>query len=69
MKILKFNEKAESELFSITNEQLSELIEKVEKKIHGMLNKEGKSTKTLALSNSVSDTIKTYIKKHSIKKV
>ena len=51
-------------VFSITEEQLSELIEKVSDKIHGILNKEGRSTKGLALTNSVSDTIKTYLKKH-----
>ena len=51
-------------VFSITEEQLSELIEKVGDKIHGILNKEGRSTKGLVLTNSVSDTIKTYLKKH-----
>lgn len=50
-------------VFSITEEQLSELIEKVGDKIQGMLNKEGRSTKGLALTNSVSDTIKTYLTK------
>ena len=51
-------------VFSITEEQLSELIEKVGDKITGMLDKEGRSTKGLALTNSVSDTIRTYLKKH-----
>lgn len=51
-------------VFSITEEQLSELIEKIGDKIQGTLNKEGRSTKGLALTNSVSDTIKTYLKKH-----
>ena len=51
-------------VFSITEEQLSELIEKVGYKITGMLDKEGRSTKGLALTNSVSDTIRTYLKKH-----
>lgn len=50
--------------FSITEEQLSELIEKLGDKIQGMLNREGRSTKGLALTNSVSDTIRTYLKKH-----
>ena len=51
-------------VFSITEEQLSELIEKLGDKIQGMLNREGRSTKGLALTNSVSDTIRTYLKKH-----
>ena len=51
-------------VFSITDEQLSELIEKLGDKIQGMLNREGRSTKGLALTNSVSDTIRTYLKKH-----
>lgn len=60
-----FNEhKEDSKDFIITEEQLSELIEKVDNKIKNMLNKEGRSTKTSALANSVSDTIKTYLKKH-----
>lgn len=51
-------------VFSITEEQLSELIEKLGDKIQGMLNREGRSTKGLVLTNSVSDTIRTYLKKH-----
>ena len=51
-------------VFSITEEQLSELIEKIGDKIQGMLIREGRSTKVLALTNSVSDTIRTYLKKH-----
>lgn len=51
--------------YSLTEEELSELIEKIEYKIRGILNKEGRSTKVLALTNSVSDTIKTYLSKHN----
>lgn len=51
-------------VFSITEEQLEKLIEKVKDKIIDTLDKEGKSTKGLAITNSVSDTIKSYLKKH-----
>ena len=51
-------------VFSITEEQLEKLIEKVKDKITVTLDKEGKSTKGLAITNSVSDTIKAYLKKH-----
>ena len=51
-------------VFSITEEQLEKLIEKVKDKITDTLDKEGKSTKGLAITNSVSDTIKTYLKKY-----
>ena len=51
-------------VFSITEEQLEKLIEKVKGKITDTLDKEGKSTKGLVITNSVSDTIKTYLKKH-----
>lgn len=50
-------------VFTITEKQLSELTEKLSNKIQKMLNNEGKSTKALALTNSVSDTIRTYFKK------
>ncbi|MCK9477609.1 MAG: hypothetical protein M0R46_16965 [Candidatus Muirbacterium halophilum] len=50
-------------VFSITEEQLEKLIEKVKDKITDTLDKEGKSTKGLAITNSVSDTIKSYLKK------
>ena len=70
--IKRFNEHQENlnisdvsnSVFSITEEQLSELIEKLGDKIQGMLNREGRSTKGLALTNSVSDTIRTYLRKH-----
>ena len=51
-------------VYSITDEQVAELIEKVGVKIYKMLMTEGKSSKTLALTNSVKDTIKTYLSKH-----
>lgn len=73
MKLMKTFEEKTSELnisdvsnsvFSITEEQLEKLIEKVKDKITDTLDKEGKSTKGLAITNSVSDTIKSYLKKH-----
>jgi hypothetical protein len=51
-------------VFSITEEQLEKLIEKVGDKITSTLDREGKSTKGFAIKNSVSDTIKSYLKKH-----
>ena len=72
MKLMKTFEEKTSELnisdvsnsvFSITEEQLEKLIEKVKDKITDTLDKEGKSTKGLAITNSVSDTIKSYLKK------
>jgi len=51
-------------VFSITEEQLDKLIDKVKDKITDTLNKEGKSTKGLVITNSVSDTIKSYLKKY-----
>ena len=51
-------------MITITDQQMDELIEKVKNKIHQILGKEGASTKTWALSDSVSDTIKTYLKKN-----
>jgi hypothetical protein len=51
-------------VYSITDEQVAELIEKLGVKIYTMLMLEGKSTKSLALTNSVKDTIKTYLSKH-----
>jgi hypothetical protein len=50
--------------FSITEEQLEKLIEKIGDKIMSTLDREGKSTKGLVIKNSVSDTIKSYLKKH-----
>jgi hypothetical protein len=50
--------------FTISDDQLIELIETVKNKIQTMLDKEGKSTKSFALSQSVSDTIKTYLNKN-----
>jgi len=72
LKLMKTIEEKTSELnisdvsnsvFSITEEQLEKLIEKVKDKITDTLDKEGKSTKGLAITNSVSDTIKSYLKK------
>jgi len=51
-------------VFSITEEQLEKLIEKIGDKITSTLGREGRSTKGLSLKNSVSDTIKSYLKKH-----
>jgi len=51
-------------VFSITEEQLEKLIEKIGDKITSTLDREGRSTKGLSLKNSVSDTIKSYLKKH-----
>ena len=51
-------------VFLITEKQLSELIEKIENKITTTLDNEGRSTKGIALTNSISNTIKTYLKKH-----
>ena len=51
-------------IYSITDEQVAELIEKLGVKIYTMLMTEGKSTKSLALTNSVKDTIKMYLSKH-----
>jgi hypothetical protein len=69
--IKRFNESEENlnisdvsnSVFSIT-EQLEKLIEKVGDKITSTLYREGRSTKGLAIKNSVSDTIKSYLKKH-----
>jgi len=51
-------------VFSITEEQLEKLIEKIGDKITSTLDREGRSTKGLSLKNSISDTIKSYLKKH-----
>jgi arsenate reductase-like glutaredoxin family protein len=70
--IKRFNESEENlnisdvsnSVFSITEEQLDKLIEKVGDKITSTLDREGRSTKGLSIKNSVSDTIKSYLKKH-----
>jgi ribosomal silencing factor RsfS len=51
-------------MITIADKQLDELIDKVKNKIHQILSKEGASTKAWALSDSVSDTIRTYFKKN-----
>ena len=52
--------------FQITDEQLEELILKVENKIRNILINEGQSTKTTVINNSVSDTIRNYLKKNCL---
>jgi len=52
-----------NKVFTITEQQLNELLFKVENKITTILRKEGVSSKTIALSDSVSDTIKTFLNK------
>lgn len=49
--------------------QLEELIGKIEDKITGILRKEGLSTKTMVINNSVSDTIRTFFKKIAINNI
>lgn len=57
------NEASEGE-YTVTKKQLDEIIEKVTDKIRLTLDKEGKSTKTHSIVNSISDTIKTYLEKN-----
>jgi uncharacterized tellurite resistance protein B-like protein len=51
-------------VFSITEEQLEKLIEKVQNNIKTKLNKKGEYSSSADVSQSVSDTIKSFLKKH-----
>jgi ribosomal protein S13 len=70
--IKRFNEATENlnisdvsnSVFSITEEQLEKLIDKVQNNIKDKLNKKGEYSLSSDLSQSVSDTIKHFLKKH-----
>lgn len=51
-------------VFSITEKQLEKLIDKVQNNIKTKLNKKGEYSLSSDLSQSVSDTIKHFLKKH-----
>jgi hypothetical protein len=59
------NEGKKNDRFILTSDQLDILLDKVSNKIMGILNKEGRSAKAMNVSNSVKDTIRTYVSKVS----